>query len=109
MAPPKKTDAEIPENPFERRAWIIYRLKGRGSSLAQIARSLNVTRQSVNSALFKSSARIEGAIAEALGLPVEVVFPERFFSLEHLGTPRPFSRTIRKKTCNDQTSMSVSS
>lgn len=75
---PNKTGLIIPKNTAERRLWVIFELKRKGLSLSKIARSLDVTRQSVRSALSEPSARIEQAIANALELPVEQLFFERF-------------------------------
>lgn len=67
-----------PKNPADRRLWVGYHLKKRGSSLGRIAASLGVARQSVYSALMTPSERIEQAIADALEMPVQALFPERF-------------------------------
>jgi lambda repressor-like predicted transcriptional regulator len=53
-------------------------LKVSGQSLAGIAASLGVCRQAVSSALLTPSERIEQAIADALKIPVQTLFPERF-------------------------------
>lgn len=106
MTSQKKADAkEVPTDAYKRRAWIICELKCEGTSLAKVARSLGVTQQSVNSALFSSSARIEAAVAKALGLEVETLFPERFLNGTRLGTSRSSIRTINEKPFNDQTSV----
>lgn len=75
---PNKTGLIVPKNTAERRHWVIFELRKKGLNLSKIARSLNVARQSVYSALSEPSARIEQAIADALDLPVEQLFFERF-------------------------------
>ncbi len=67
-----------PKNPAERRAWVVFQLKLRGQSLASVAASLGVCRQAVSGALMTPSERIEQALADALSLPIETLFPERF-------------------------------
>ena len=67
-----------PKNPAERRAWVVYQLTVRGQSLASVAASLGVCRQAVSGALMTPSERIEQALADALDLPIETLFPERF-------------------------------
>lgn len=56
---------------------IKFRLRTKGTSLANIARQLEVTRSSVTqvSKGEETSDRIQRAIADALGDPVEELFP----------------------------------
>ena len=58
-------------------------LRKRGTSLAQIARDLNIDRSTVSSVLkgVGRSRRVENAIAQGLGKPLAVVFPERYSSI----------------------------
>ena len=67
-----------PKNPAERRAWVVYQLTLRGQSLASVGVPLGVSRQAVSGALMAPSADIEQALADALDLPIETLFPERF-------------------------------
>jgi lambda repressor-like predicted transcriptional regulator len=69
---------DIPKNPAERRAWVCYQLKIRGNSLRRIAQQLSVSHQAVSNALMTPSSRIEHVIAEALDMPVERLFAERY-------------------------------
>jgi lambda repressor-like predicted transcriptional regulator len=56
-------------------------LRKNGSSLAHVARELEVSKATVSMTLSGDrSERIERAIAAALGLAVEVVFPDRDYS-----------------------------
>ena len=59
---------------------IKYRLRAEaGTSLANIAKSLGVTRGHVSMTLYGNrSSRVEKAIADALGESVETVFPDRY-------------------------------
>lgn len=68
----------IPREPVERRAWINFQLRRRGLSLAAIARQEGVCQQAVSAALLQPSFRIEKAIAAAIDLTPEELFPERF-------------------------------
>lgn len=74
---------DIPKNPAERRAWVCYRLRVRGNSLRNIAYQQGVTRQAVSNALMSPSQLLERAIAAALDLKVEQLFPERFDATGH--------------------------
>lgn len=54
-------------------------LERRNLSLADIARQLGISRNAVRNALYPlRSERVEKAIAEALDLPLWVVFPDRY-------------------------------
>ncbi len=70
----------IPASPRERRVWIITQLWLRGTSLAALARRAGVSQQAMSQALSRPAARLEGVIAEALGLDVIALFPERYSS-----------------------------
>jgi Ner family transcriptional regulator len=56
-------------------------LRKRGSSLSQIAKDLGLKRATVSTVIRGGrSKRVEQAIADALGKPVEEVFPDRYFT-----------------------------
>jgi Ner family transcriptional regulator len=85
----------IPLESRERREWIKYQLRLRGSSLAQVAREQGVSRDASTLALRKPYPRMERALAKALGLKPEQIWPERY---DANGRPnRPLGRP-RKKT-----------
>lgn len=91
---------DIPTDPFERREWVIYQLRLRGTTLTGLGRARGVSRQAVSQALFAPSYEIERAIAKALGIPVRRLFPERFDEHGHRlhairGRPRPKGSTRR--------------
>lgn len=69
----------IPTDPIRRKRWVIDRLKERGLSLAQLGEQAGVSRVSVRRALLEPSHRLELVIANALGVNVEELFPERFY------------------------------
>lgn len=68
----------IPSDPDSRDAWIIFRLRLVGSSLADIARELGITRQTVRVAIERPYPKVERAIAAKLGLRPETIWPDRY-------------------------------
>jgi Ner family transcriptional regulator len=70
--------AEIPSDPVLRWEWIKFQLRAKGTSLAKLARELHVTGQAVKNVKRTAYPRMERAIAKALGLPVEKLWPERW-------------------------------
>lgn len=91
-----QTTLDIPKNPAERRAWICFQLRLRGTSLRAIARRLGVSQQAVSNALMTPSSHIEPAIAEAIGLTAQQLFPERFDDAgNRLPRTRPQHRITR--------------
>lgn len=85
----------IPLEYRQRREWIKYQLRLRGTSLAQVAREQGVSRDAATLALRKPYPRMERALAKALDLKPEQLWPERY---DASGRPnRPLGRP-RKKT-----------
>jgi len=72
----KPTD--IPTSPHERALWVGVQLKLRGTSLARLARENGWSKQTIYFALRSPSYPQEKAIADALGLKVRDLFPERY-------------------------------
>jgi lambda repressor-like predicted transcriptional regulator len=68
----------IPRNPLERTLWVQMHLRLRQQSFATIARDNGWKRQTVALAMKLPSYPQEVAIASALGLTVEALFPERY-------------------------------
>ena len=94
---------DVPKNPTERRAWVCYQLRLRGESLSAIARRIGVSTQAVSNALMTPSRDIEQAIAEAIGLTPEQLFPEWFDATgKRLVRTRPTQRSTRPDGRNDQ-------
>jgi len=69
---------QAPENADKRRAWIKYQLDIAGSSFADIARELGVTRGAVRKATWMSYPKMERAIAAKIGRRPEEIWPERY-------------------------------
>jgi Ner family transcriptional regulator len=74
----RKHTLDIPTDPEARRAWVVYQLHLKHTSLAAIARSHGLSAHACGKALRVPSARMEQALAEALDLKPEVLFPERY-------------------------------
>ena len=89
-------------DPAKRRAWVLYQLKLRGESLASLARRLGVDRTTPGYALRKPYPRMERAIAEAVEVPVHVLFPERYTAtgerLIRMGAPKKSNDMTKHNT-----------
>lgn len=68
----------IPTDPRERAIWVQAQLKMRHTNFAAIGRTLGCTRRVVAMAMVLPSYRQEKAIADALGIPIERLFAERY-------------------------------
>ena len=68
----------VPTDPLKRRGWVVWQLKMRGGSLRQLARRVGLTQQSLSYGLVAPHGRAERAIADALDLTVQDLFPERY-------------------------------
>ncbi len=68
----------IPAEEPNRREWIKYQLRARGSSLSSVARDQGVSRFAASVALQRQYPRIEHAIASRLGLEAKQIWPERY-------------------------------
>ena len=90
-----------PANNFaRRRAWVIYHIKLKGLTLAEIARRNGVGRQCAQRALSQPYPKYERLIAQALGLKVQSLFPDRY---DRDGTPRKYGQK-RPRACDSETS-----
>lgn len=85
---------EVPLDPTQRWEWIKYQLRARGTSLAKLARELDVSDTAVKNAKRTAYPRMERAIAKALGLKPIDLWPERW---NPNGTPHRI-RTQRAET-----------
>lgn len=91
----KRPRLDIPQKPAERRAWIQYRLRLIGSNFRALGRKLGVSQQAVSyAAAGYPSLAIEAAIAEAIGVPHQELFPEHF---DDAGGRIPLARTRQRK------------
>lgn len=75
--PPVET-FRVPSDPRERRYWILGQLFVRGITLSKLAMQTGVTQQAMSLTLRSPNARLEQVIADALGMPVISIFPDRF-------------------------------
>ncbi|AVO56286.1 helix-turn-helix domain-containing protein [Ectopseudomonas mendocina] len=82
-------EVDIPAAPSHRWEWIKFQLRLRGTSLADIARTLKVTGSAVKNAKHLPYPRVERAIASALGLSPALIWPERWLSKEQPKRCRP--------------------
>lgn len=87
------TSLDVPKNPAERRAWVVYQLRIRGNSIRRLAEDTGVSQQAMSAALMAPSARLEGVLAEAIGLSVRALFPERYRGNERICRTRPAKPT----------------
>jgi lambda repressor-like predicted transcriptional regulator len=87
----------IPEKPADRRAWTIYQLRLRGTSLRRLAVREGVSPQAMSNALMLPSSHLREVIATALGLTPQRLFPEDFDAAgNRLGWTRDQQRTTRR-------------
>ena len=68
----------VPLDQDQRREWIKYQLRVRGSSLSAIARELGVSRHAPRLALVRPYPRMEQAIADKLDMEPLQLWPERY-------------------------------
>jgi lambda repressor-like predicted transcriptional regulator len=70
----------IASTPKPRARWALIRaaLHERGVTLTEIGQRCGVVRQAVSQAAYIPSEPVETAIAEALGAPVQKLFPDRY-------------------------------
>lgn len=71
---------EIPHDPAQRWEWIKWQLRRRDTSLADLARDQDVSRNAMNNVKRQAYPRMERAIAKALGLQPVEIWPERWNS-----------------------------
>jgi len=74
----KKIKYQAANDVNQRREWIKFQLRIRGTSLALLARENGVSRQAMSAALVKPSKRCEQPIAHAIGMQPHEVWPERY-------------------------------
>lgn len=87
----------MPRDPAKRWEWIKYQLRIRGSSTAELARQLGVTDRAIRAVKTTPYPRIERAIAEALGIEKQQLWPERWNSDDSPKRQRPNRAEIRAK------------
>lgn len=83
---------ELFRDPEKRRAWVKYQVHLQGRSLAQVASDAGVKRSTLYAVFIKTYPRMEKVVADAVGLPPAVLFPERYDSdglpIYRMGRPK---------------------
>lgn len=103
----KRPRLDIPKKPAERRAWIQYRLRLIGSNFRALGRQLGVSQQAVSyAAAGYPSLAIEQAIAKAIGVAHQELFPEHF---DEAGGRIPLARTRQRKPTRPASQRNVES
>lgn len=92
------------QNPQKRWAWIIYQLKIRDTSIAEVARCHHLSRQTLGQVKYTPYPKGERHIADALGMVPHELFPERYNDngLPNRANTRP-SIAYFKDSQNDST------
>ncbi|MGB0972126.1 MAG: helix-turn-helix domain-containing protein [Mycobacterium sp.] len=70
--------ASVPKDPKVRSDWIKYQLARRGLNLTDLAKRLNISRQAVSNTLRSPNLRAQEAIAKAINIAPEYLWPERY-------------------------------
>lgn len=68
----------VPTDPRQRSAWVIYQLKLRGLSLRGLALAAGLNPATLRGAIYQPSYPQERILAEAIGVTVAELFPERY-------------------------------
>lgn len=90
-----RSTLDIPKNPSDRRAWILYRLRCIGLNCRALGRELGVSHQAVSDAARgKPSRHIEAALAAKIGVPPQALFPEHY---DKTGRRIPVARSTERK------------
>lgn len=79
------------------RSWVIYQLAMQGRSLAEVARQAGVRRQTIYQPFLRSYPRMEKLVADALGLPPQTLWPERY---DKHGLPTRRRGLTHKRGCH---------
>jgi len=96
---------DVPKIPAERRVWIGYQLKLRGTNFRALGREIGVSHQSVSAAAFgKPMFDVEAAIARVLGIKHRDLFPEHF---DPSGARIPIARATGRKGSRAGTAVNV--
>ena len=89
---------DVPKEPAIRRVWICGQLRIRGTSLRALALKAGVTHQAMSAALMAPNVHLEPAIAEAIGMTAQTLFPERFGPCgRRLTRTRTMQRSMRPR------------
>lgn len=86
---------DIPKRPTERKQWILFQLKLRGSNFRALGRELGCSHQAVAQAAGgQTMMEIEAAIAAKIGVRHADLFPEHF---DENGERVPLARSRQRK------------
>ncbi len=98
---------DIPQDPRERREWILYRLRVAGYTLSSLARELGVARRTPQVALHRPYPRMERILAETIGHAPHELWPERYDANgkpnRPLGRPRGQPAKCNRHACKINT------
>lgn len=96
------TNQNIPRETRERVAWVLYQLKLRSITMRQLARSFGISHMTLRGALFQPQYPQEKILADAIGLSIPELFPERYDAdgnrLHRIKATAPTSVRHGKKT-----------
>ena len=94
---------KVPTDPDQRWEWVKYQLRVRGSSLALVAQSLGISRQSVINTKRVRYPRVERAIARKLGMAPRDIWPDRWHPDGAPVRERPNMGERKTKVCHEHT------
>jgi lambda repressor-like predicted transcriptional regulator len=90
-----RASLDIPKRPTERKQWILFQLKLKGSNFRALGRELGCSHQAVAwAAAGNASLEIEQAIAAKIGIDHVDLFPEHF---DDEGERIPLARPRQRK------------
>ncbi|CAA0103205.1 helix-turn-helix domain-containing protein [Zhongshania aliphaticivorans] len=69
---------QLIQDPIKRRAWVIFQLSLKGQTFASVAREHGYERTAPRQAFERRYPRMEQILADAVGLPVQALWPERY-------------------------------
>lgn len=97
-----RASLDIPKRPTERKQWILFQLKLKGSNFRALGRELGCSHQAVAwAAAGNASLEIEQAIAAKIGIAHVALFPEHFDDTgERIPLARPRQRKGRPQSEN---------
>lgn len=92
----KNPTPDIPKNPAEKRAWIQYQLRLKGTNFRALGLEIGVSQTAVSRAAAGYPMQdVERAIADAIGIAHATLFPEHF---RDNGERIPAARPRRRKS-----------
>ncbi|WP_082061055.1 helix-turn-helix domain-containing protein [Pseudomonas sp. MRSN 12121] len=95
------SEIDMPTDPDSRWEWIKYQLRVRGTSMAELARRLQVTDRAIRNAKKTPYPRIERSLADALDLSPADIWPERWTADGSPHRQRPGRAEINTSSSKD--------